>query len=286
MQVDVRGLRTLSAPLDWLTIEPKQLENGLKSWEFMIENRFQVEFRPEDLSIETVTETSCIDYLGDILLVDKKRGLLFPHDFQSWPASKATIADVQAKYNRRCVHVCEALSKGGQWLFVFNNGAYVYTENDVLRFVAKLRQNFPLAQIDIFAVLFNANQEVYEKEIAPGVFVAKTCRKFKDRLDFGSRDKIWNWLDTIQIRNNEYARHGRSMRIHANDQRVLEQVSRWLTVDKKTLKVYYKMYKQSYGRGYCRFREESWWRCRLPMWLWLKTRKRCFLKLVIALKKA
>ena len=286
MQVDVRGLRTLSAPLDWVTVEPKLNEHGLKSWETMIENRFQVEINPEDLSLETVTETSCVDYLGDTLLVDKGQGLLFPHDFQEWPTSKSVIAEVQAKYCRRQEHLCEALSKGGHWLLVFNNGTYSYAEVDVLRFVAKIRQNFPLSQIDIFAVLFNASQEVCGEEIESGVFVTKTCRKFKDSLDFGRRDKTWGWLDSIQIVNKEYAQCGRRMRMQANDKHVLTQLSRWLTVDKKTLKVYHKSYKQAYGRGYCRFKGLSWWRCQLPMWLWLKTRKRGFLKLADWLRKA
>ncbi len=285
MQVDVRGLRSFSGPLDWLTIDASRANLGWQTWTEIITNQFQVTINSKELSPQNLTATSSLDYLGDILLQDERQGLLFPHDFSTWPTSYKTIQKVQEQYHRRGKRVAEQLTKGGHWLLVFNNGTFSYSTSNLLQLLTTLRQNFPKSQIDLFAVLFEQVEEIRDQEILPGAFITKTRRKFRDSYDFGGRNSTWSWLDKVMLREQVNLQVDLARR-ESFDCRILGQLSRWLCVDKKTLKLYHKTYKQAYARGYCRFREESWWRCRLPMWLWLKTRKRCFLKLVIALKKA
>jgi hypothetical protein len=46
---------------------------------------------PSHLSPLNLTATSSQDYLGDVLLQDKRQGLLFPHDFSTWPTSNDNV---------------------------------------------------------------------------------------------------------------------------------------------------------------------------------------------------
>ena len=279
MQMEVRELRTFSGPFDWITIDATQVDVGWKTWLRMITTRFQVTVNPSNLTSRNLTTTSSVDYLGDILLQDGNQGLLFPHDFSIWPASFEFIQRVQNQYQRRAARLVERLTKGGHYLFVFNSGNYPCTTSELLQLTAELRQFFPSSQIDLFAVLFGQTEEVDGQEVAPGVFITKTCRSFRDSYDFGGRCATWRWLDSVALREPinldvDLARRD------SFDARILSQVSRWLDMDKKTLKLYHKTYVQAYARGYCRFRNHPFLTCKLPMLLWRKTRLRYFLRLV------
>ena len=279
MQIEVRGLRAFSGPLDWLTIDASQVDVGWKTWVRMITTQFQVIVNPSNLTPRNLTATSSVDFLGDILLQDEHQGLLFPHNFSSWPASPEVIQKVQNQYQRRGARLVERLAKGGHYLFVFNSGNYPCTTSELLQLITNLRHTFPNSHIDLFAVLFKQTEEVNGQEVASGVFVTKTCRSFRDRYDFGGRCATWQWLDSVALREPinldvDLARRD------SFDARILSQVSRWLCMDKKTLKLSHKTYTQAYKRGYCRFRHFPFLTVKLPMFLWRKTRLRYFLRLV------
>ena len=279
MQAEVRGLRAFSGPLDWLTIDASQFDVGWKTWVRMITTQFQVTINPSHLTPQNLNASSSVDYLGDVLLHDAYQGLAFPHDFSTWPASSEVIQKIQSQYQRRGARLVEELNKGGQWLFVFNNRNYSCSISELVQLVMMLRQSFPNSQIDLFAVLFRQTEEVDGQEIVPGVFVTKTCRSFRDRYDFGGRCATWRWLDTVALREPINPEVDLARRL-AFDNRVLSQVPHWLYMDKKVLKLSHKTYEQAYARGYCRFRNKPFLTCRLPMFLWRKTRLRYFLRLV------
>lgn len=279
MQAGVRGLRAFSGPLDWLTVDASQFDVGWKTWVRMITTQFQVTINPSHLTPQNLNASSSVDYLGDVLLHDAYQGLAFPHDFSTWPASSEVIQKIQSQYQRRGARLVEQLTKGGRWLLVFNSGNFPCPLGELIRMIETLRLRFPNSQIDLFAVLFRQTEEVDGQEVTPGVFITKTCRSFRDSYDFGGRCATWRWLDSVALRE-PFNSQSELARRASFDDRILSQVSRWLCMDKKTLKVYHKTYKLAYARGYCRFRNYPFLTCKLPMLLWLKTRWRYFLRLV------
>ena len=276
MQLEVRGLRTWSGPLDWITLSPSAVELGWQSWTRAIANDFQLNIDWERLKLTQITEEVSADYMGNLLLNDEQQGVLFPHDFSEWPASSTALQKVKTRYQRRATRVVEQLTTGGRWLLVFNSGNFSCSIEDLLELRSHLRQRFPNAQIDLFAVFFGQAEETNGEEVAPGVFVTKTARAFRDSYDFGGQNATWNWLDGVALRE-PIDKQADLKRRAVFDSRLLAQVPRWLKLSQKTLKLYHKTYVLAHARGYCRFADYPLLTCKLPMWLWRKTRQRCFL---------
>lgn len=192
-QLRFRGLRQCSLPFDWVLCPLAQhaeayvslMESHFDGW--LDERNFEVEdTRRNPVSRPHITVT------------DRRHGLVYYHDFLTYPLEQAELNKVQAKYQRRINRLYNLCGHAGRILFVVANDKGHLDRERLLGSRRRLSALFPKATIDIFAVVFGAPTFEVVEYPEDGLYFSLTPRGFT-HYDLHRRPWEWAWLDSVRV---------------------------------------------------------------------------------------
>ncbi len=273
-QIECRGLRAESGPVDWITpISSRPSMDLFKHW---IKTDFSDALKstnPDPVYLE--------DVMGFVRLKDNTDTYFVPHDYKSSEPSMDEQRFVHEKYKRRGMRFNERLRNGEKVLLVLNAETESFDQGQALNFLTWIRSKFPNAKIDMFAVFFSSPAPHPVREIENGFYVHNVPYPMSFRREFKPSSQAFAFLDDVELANHDRrALMVRTELLHRKqDEIIFRGVSKAKKYNRAEFKEYRYKIRNATMRGLCRFRHVS------PLWRFLfflaiRLRKPFFLNLI------
>lgn len=252
-QLEARGLRAFSGPLDW--VEGRSVESFDVAVEW-VSNRCMPDFRYADLCVSPQEQR---DFMNRIVVADRRTGFTFPHDFTE--LSELSYETVRTRYAKRAERLAHALdgAAGKRVLIVSSVRTPEVTMDHWKRLLDRFRKTWPEVCFELYALTFCAPGRTRIEGC--GLTVDFTERDFQPEDDLVSPTVDWRGLDYVvntsvdSVKLVEWKSEGRKKA----DCMIATEIPKWrrycfsTSVSLKAKRVWFKTLKVAWARGYLRF---------------------------------
>ncbi len=276
VQLQLRGLRLESGPVDWIACgNPQLLFSTLTRW-------FTTEFDAiltHPLRLIPGEE----DLFGYKTFLDETDGYLFVHDLISGVPSEAEIATARSRYQRRGKRLIERLKATDRWLFVLTNARNQWQDEQVEAFLQWLRTTFPTAHIDLLYVKFSSLSDALEEPLE-GLFIQHVKKRFRFRREM-KKSKAFQFLNSLHLTIEanpdawEAKKRTEEQLLQSQNEILAKRIAYWKSLDRKKCAAVRAMLRLNWERRMTRFSHLPMY-IRLLMWLFIFCRWQGFLKLI------
>ncbi len=190
-QLEVRGLRSFSGPLDWIdgTLARESFHAAVE-W---LDNSFAGMLDYADL---THCKGRSVDWLGCHAVQNAKTHFLFPHEFRV--LTKETHKQVAEKYLRRIRRFDTTLKHAsGNVLVVSCTTNPDISFSDWKLLLAAFQRKCPGANVNLYAVQFSAKCD--ERRQDGDLVVDYRTRRFKPKIDMVAPSDDWAYLNEVSM---------------------------------------------------------------------------------------